>query len=290
MASQAPSALPFSDPALAPARATVHQGLWPQADQQLRQYLGTHPASAEALYLLASTLFHENKPKESLQFFTQAAAAAHPSAADLHLVALDYVLLNDYTDADKWVTESAREDPGAGETWYTMGRVKYTENRFAEAIAAFGRALQLMPRSVKSENNLGLTYEGLNQPEDAIKAYRQAIDWADASGHPTEQPLLNLGILLTDRNELDQALPLLQRAEAIAPNYGKTHGALGKLYARQGNLPLAEKELEAAVAADPQDSGLHFQLGQVYRKQGLSMQAGAELTRAAALEREQRQH
>ncbi len=280
--------LPALDPALASTRASFNGGRWLEAEAQLRPYLVTHPRSSEALYLLASTLFHENKPKDSLQAFTHAAQVTPPSASDLRTVALDYVLLNDYDDADKWMTEAVRGNPADGETWYALGRIKYTENRFAEAISSFRKALQLIGHSVKAADNLGLAYEGLNQPDDAIRSYRQAIAWAQESAHPSEQPLLNLGILLTDRNQLDEALALLRQAETLAPTDGKIHGALGKLYARRGDLPLAQKELEQAVAADPKNSGLHFQLGQIYRKLGMSERATAELTRAATLEREGR--
>ncbi|MBE7158999.1 MAG: tetratricopeptide repeat protein, partial [Rhodospirillales bacterium] len=154
---------------------------------------------------MGETLFRENKPKDSLAAYTQAASHQTPSARDFHNIGLDYVLLNDYTDADKWVTESLRLDPRDGEVWYALGRIKYTENRFTEAIASFRKTLELRPHLVKAEDNLGLAYEGLNQPDEAIHAYRQAIAWADASGKPSEQPLLNLGMLLTDRNQLDEA-------------------------------------------------------------------------------------
>lgn len=276
------------DPALVPARTAFDQGRWAEAEQLARLYVDAHPQSGEALYLLASAEFRENKPKDSLATFTRAAQIAQPSALAFRYVALDYVLLNDYTDADTWITRSAQENPKDGETWYVMGRVKYTENRFTEAVESFGHALELMPRSVKVEDNLGLAYEGLNRPDDAIKAYRQALEWQQGSSHPSEQPLLNLGILLTDRNQLGEALPLLKQAEALAPADGKIHGALGKLYARNNDLVLAQEELEQAVAATPKDSGLHFQLGQVYRKQGMTQKAAEELSRAAALEREGR--
>ncbi|MGI4827086.1 MAG: tetratricopeptide repeat protein [Janthinobacterium lividum] len=287
LASQTPMQLSL-DPALAPARAAFDQGHWAEAEQQARAFLGTHPNSAEAQYLLATTLFRENKPKDSLAAFTQAAQLARPSALDFRSIAFDYVLLNDYTDADTWMTRSAQDNPKDGETWYAIGRIKYTENRFAESITSFKKALQLMPQSVKAEDNLGLAYEGLNQPDEAIAAYQQALAWQAGSPHPSEQPMLNLGILLTDRNQFDTALPLLKQAETLAPTDGKVHGALGKLYARLNDLPEAQTELEQALATDPKNSGLHFQLGQVYRKQGKTQQAAGELERAAALEREAR--
>ncbi len=284
-APQQPHPLPALDPALAGARMALDQARWTEAEGQLRLFLTQHPDSAEALYLLGATLFHENKPKASLATFTRAAQLATPSALDFRWIAMDYVLLNDYDDAGKWIARSAQENPADIETWYAMGRIRQTENRFNDAIESFQHALQLRPRWVKAEDNLGLAYEGLNQPEEAIKAYRQAIAWQQNDPHPSEQPLLNLAILLTDRNQLDEALALLQQAARLAPKDSKVHGALGKAYARRGALPQAQTELEQAVAGDPKNAGLHFQLGQVYRKQGLADRAAAELTEAAALER-----
>lgn len=269
---------------LTAAQASMDHHQWEAAEKQLRQYLAQRKDEPVAMYALALTLFHENRPKESLAMYTRAAARRRPGAQDFHFIALDYVLLHAYTDADIWITRAAREDPGDGEIAYAMGRIKYTENRFNEAVTSFQRALALMPHSIKAENNLGLAFEGLNEADKAVAAYRQAIAWQAGDPHPSEQPLLNLGNLLTDRNQLEEALPLLQRAEALASADGKIHAALGKLYARQMNLPQAQKELEEAVSAEPNNGGLHFQLGQVYRKEGLAEKGRQELARAAALQ------
>ncbi len=269
---------------LTEAQASIEHQQWKIAETQLRRYLVEHTDSPEAMYALALTLFHENRPNDSLAMYTRAAASRQPGAEEFHCIALDYVLLHGYVEADTWITLAAREDPHNGEIAYAMGRIKYTENRFDEAVTSFERALELMPRSVKIENNLGLTFEGLNEADKAIEMYQQAIAWQTSEPHPSEQPLLNLGILLTDLNDLGKALPLLQQAETLAPGNGKVHAALGKLYARQMNLPEAQRELEQAVKMEPNDAGLHFQLGQVYRKRGWQDKAREELVRASALQ------
>ena len=282
---QAPGSVPVApDAALTSARTALNRGRWGEAESVLRKYLGSHPASAEAEYLLAATLFHENHPRESLDTYTRAAKLVPPSPADLRQVALDYVLLGDYEDADRWATRSLQEAPTDGETWYVMGRIRQTDNRFADAVSCFTKALQFQPHSVKAENNLGLAYEGLNRPEDAAAAYRQAIAWQENQPHPSEQPFLNLGILLTDQNKLDEALGMLKRAEMLAPKDPKIHASLGKLYVRQSAYAAAQTEFEQAVAGDPNNAGLHFQLGQVYRHLNLPQRANEELEHAAALE------
>ena len=255
---------------------------WKQAESLLRTYLARDSSSPEATYLLAFTLFREGLAKDSLTEYTRAATLRRPTAVDLQSVALDYVLLHDYADADTWITRSSQMDPGDGETWYALGRIRYTENRFNDAVVSFQRALVLLPRSVKVANNLGLAFEGLNQPDEAVSAYRRAIAW-QSEGKASSEPLLNLGILLSDRGQLDEALDLLRQAVVLAPQDPRGHTALGKLYRRREDLADAQKEFELALTALPNDAALHFQLGQVFRKEGLQARAKAELARAAEL-------
>ncbi|MGI8772690.1 MAG: tetratricopeptide repeat protein [Acidobacteriaceae bacterium] len=269
---------------LTQAKLAAHDARWSDADRMVRRYLASHQASAEGRYLLALALFHENRPKESLTEYTHASNLKTPTATDLRDVAYDYVLLNDYADADKWMTKSVSWNGTDAETWYALGRIKYTENRFAEAVSSFQRSLELQPKLVKAENNLGLAYEGLNRPRDAIAAYRQAIAWQQNETHPSEQPYLNLGTLLLDRNQTDEARVLLTRAASLAPQDSKIHAALGRLYRHTGDLAHAQSEFEQAVAADPKNAALRFQLGQVYRNEGQQAKAKAELARAAELD------
>src|SRR4029077_10511716 len=109
--------------------------------------------------------------------FTAGAKHRTPSAADLKIVALDYVLLGNFSGADKWLTKMLEWTPNDSEGWYYLGRIKYNENRFEEAVRAFQQSLKLDPKNVKTQDNLGLSYAGLGRAADALAAYHSAIDW-----------------------------------------------------------------------------------------------------------------
>jgi cytochrome c-type biogenesis protein CcmH/NrfG len=126
----------------------------PEAEKLTRQLLSHHDQSSEAHFLLAHILFAEDKPAASLQEFTRAAHLAHPSADDLRIVFLDYVLLNDYPDADKWISQSLLMDPKNAEAIYVLGRIRYTENRFADALQCFDKAL-LWSRNSPKQRTIG---------------------------------------------------------------------------------------------------------------------------------------
>src|SRR5207244_4866141 len=137
---------------LAEVRSLLEKGSTSEADHLVRQYLQTHPDSADGHFLLGHILFREiqsearletplqgvqvlgagvpparhgeEKARASLAEFTAGAKFHDPSAADLKVVALDYVLLGDYVDADKWLTKMLLWTPSDADGWYLLGRTK----------------------------------------------------------------------------------------------------------------------------------------------------------------------
>jgi Flp pilus assembly protein TadD len=302
-----------ADPALAEPRSLLQQGRASQAEPLVRRYLTQHADSAEAHFLLGLALFRQiqgqaaadagassspyaekivrgsamafrtEKAKASLAEYTEGSKYHAPSAADLKIVALDYVILEDYADADMWFTKMLSWTPSDSEGWYYLGRTKYNENRFAEAIQAFERSLNLDPQNVKAEDNLGLSYAGLGRNEEAFSAYQKAIEWQRNLLAKNSGPFIDMGSLLLDLNRSAEAIPYLQRALEISPQDSKSHELLGKAYSRLEQFPQAQVELEKAVELAPQNPNLPCMLGPVYRKQGLAEKAKLELDRCAAL-------
>jgi Flp pilus assembly protein TadD len=266
------------------AKQLIAAGEFRQAEVLLHAYLGADEQSGSGRFLLAYVLLRLNEPKESLAEYTRAAQLQRPSAEDLKNVALDYVLLEDYEDAEKWMKRSVEMNEKDPDAWYGLGRILYTKQRFQDAVNCFEKTVALDPMSVKAEDNLGLAYEGLNRTEDAIKSYRAALALEQSSKESSgEQPMLNLAIILIHHGRTDEALPLLIKAASIAPRDPKIREQLGHLYLQQGRLDEAQQELEETVALSPDSSAFHFLLGQVYRRQGLDERAKAEFTRAAEL-------
>jgi tetratricopeptide (TPR) repeat protein len=220
-------------------------------------------------------LFREQRAKDSLAEFTEGAKFKRPGADDLKIVASDYVLLGDYSDAEKWFSEVVVEKPDDAESWYLLGRAKYNESDFGSAATSFERSLQLRPNNVEAENNLGLCRQELGQQDKAKTAFQSAIEWQGDT--PTDaQPFLNLGKLLSenaDEASVRRSLAYLSKAESLAPDNPKVHEILADAYSSLKDLPRAQKQLEKAVELAPGTSALHYKLGQVYRKQGLGEQA-----------------
>lgn len=273
------------DDTLREVQALLDAGKFHQAEGALRTYLVDNDLSAQAHEMLAYALLRENEPADSLKEYTRAAAMERPSASMLERVGQDYVLLGDWADADKWTLRAVQMNPSDADAWYSLGRIRYSEQRFSDALSCFQKVLKLSPKSVKAENNLGLAYEATNQVDAAAAAYRQAIEWQNngPSDQLSEEPLLNLGVVLLHRGDLTGAEPLLTRAAALAPKDPRIHEQLGHLYMQKEDYGAAEHQLYQACELDPKSSSLHFLLGQAYRHLGRLEEAKAQFATSARL-------
>ena len=300
---------------LSSAKDFFEKGNFPEADRAVRQYLQNHPDSADGHFLLGHILFREisakwlaqgksegeallyntgdltgplvayrdAKAKESLAEFTAGAKYHVPSALDLKIVALDYLLLKDNNDADHWLTRSLQADPRDAQAWYYLGRTKYGKGQFLEAIEAFAQCLKLEPRNIKAETNVGLSYEALERADEAAQAFQNAIDWQPEGSAKDPEPFIELGHLYVNQNQPEKAVPYLTQSIAIHPLISKAHEELGKAYSLLKRFPEAQAELEKAIELTPQSPNLHCLLAPVYRKQGFDDKAKAESDRCAAL-------
>ena len=196
------------------ARLLADGGDLEKAREIVAEYLGSHPNSGEAHFLLGYILFKQQKSSESLAAYTEGAKHATPGAGDLKVVALNYVLLGDYASAARWLARSIEFDPRDAQAWYYLGRTKYNENRFEEAVRAFQECLKLDPRNVKAEDNLGLSYQALGRTDDAIASYGNAMTWQEHALEKNVGPFLNMGILQLEQNKIADAVTLLLQAEA----------------------------------------------------------------------------
>jgi tetratricopeptide (TPR) repeat protein len=304
------------DPALAPARSLLKEGKLTDAEAATRNYLQAHADSADAHFLLGFILFREiqgkwleaenkngvairystgdvngslveyrdAKVKQSLAEYTAGAKYHVPNAFDLKIVALDYILLKDYIDADHWLTRSLQWDSRDAQAWYYLGRTKYSESQFPKAIEAFEQCLKLEAKNVQAETNVGLSYEALGQSNEAIQAFENAVAWESAASAKDPEPFIELAHLYLNENHPEKAVPYLSQAIAIFPKASKAHEALGRAYSLLHRLPEAQAELQQAVALEPTTASLRCMLGQIYRQEQMISEAKAEFDRCAALQ------
>ena len=228
-------------------------------------------------------LYRENKASESLETYTRAAALKTPTGEDLKIVGLDYLLLNDYPDAIKWLEKAVELDAKNKDAWYYLGRAYYSRSLLPESGKAFQAVLDLDPRDARAENNLGLILESEAKPDEALEAYRKAIEWQLGTAHQSEQSYLNLGNLLLELDRAGEAIAPLQKAVELGETNASCHLKLGTAYLRTNQLPEAQRELEKAERLGPENAAIHYQLARFYKQVHQMEKARIEFQRTEEL-------
>ncbi|MFM2091799.1 MAG: hypothetical protein RLZZ127_2288, partial [Planctomycetota bacterium] len=125
-----------------------------------------------------------------------------------------------YDDARRWYDEAQRLSPGNADVLNNLGIIAYRQGDFPTAAARFGEAARASVATpafaADSWFNLGTAHERMDAPDDARRAYEEAlaVDGGHAAAH------FNLGTLylgpLADRpGALERARTHLGRAAAL---------------------------------------------------------------------------
>jgi tetratricopeptide (TPR) repeat protein len=246
-----------------------------EREQTLRRAVAEQPQASDPLYELALVLRQERKINESLDAYTRAAALRKPTAEQLRSVAIDYVLLNDYEDAIRWLQVAVRMEPRNTDVLYALGRCYYSKQSFADAGTVYQAILAIDPHNLKAEENLGLVFDATNQPVRADQALRTAASWADPNGID-EWPFLDFGSFLLDQDRPQEALEPLRIAARIRPESAVSHEKLGRTLLALHDSKGGIAELERATELDPSNPKTHYELGRAYRQAGQADRARTE--------------
>lgn len=206
-----------------------------------------------------------------------------------------------------------KENPSSVEGYNLLGIIAGNQQDYSNAVAAFQKALQLAPRSVKTHNNLGNVYVAQKQLDLAEKEFRTALrmDVADRDAN------YNLGVLLMVKGAPTEAISHFERirppnvatrfnlirayfqtkrtAEALRlatelSAQGKddvqVHFSLGVMLASEKQYKLAQLELEKADSLQPETFEILYNLGQDLLRGGEYSKAETMLSRALKLKPE----
>ncbi len=134
------------------------------------------------------------------------------------------------------------------------------------ALSYARKAVRLDPGFMKAYDQLGLCYAGLNQTDDAIEAYTEAIRLNRQQSLHSPWPSLNLGTLLRRLERLEAAEAQLRDSLSIDPRFPTAHLRLGQVLERTDRWEEAVAELKEAARLDPTYPEPHYTLARIYMK------------------------
>ncbi len=162
-----------------------------------------------------------------------------------------------------------------------LGDTYRFEQRFAEAQPHYDAAIALYDEDRPAQWSVyfarGITFERAGRWDEAERDFRKALEL-----FPDQPSVLNyLGYSYVERREnLDEALDMIQRAVAERPYDGYIRDSLGWVYYRLGRYQEAVEEMERAVELMPIDPVLNDHLGDTYWSVGRVREAQFQWKRA----------
>jgi arylsulfatase A-like enzyme/predicted Zn-dependent protease len=190
-------------------------------------------------------------PKEKIEIFNQISKAR------------EIGLSGQFAEAVNILNNILKEDPTISDGFFALGNVYFKARKFAEALEAFKKSLDLKPDDSFAVINIANCYAALNQLDQAEKFILEQVN----RGFEDPQFYHVLGSLYALRKNYAKALPYFEKCLAKNPRSASAHNAIAAICLNQDDLACAESHLSAALAINPTLLNLRYNLAQLREKQ-----------------------
>jgi tetratricopeptide (TPR) repeat protein len=250
---------------------------WPRAETLLVAEIERTQKPVDLLKMLAGVFMNEHKPLNAAIAIKKAETYGPLDANTRLQLVLAYISMRRNDWARPELDRLVAADPLNAGYNYWLARLDYDSGRYAAAIDRLQTVVQREPSFMRAYDNLGLCYEALNRPDEAIRQYREAIRRTREAGEKWPWPFLNLGILLKNNGQIEEAEALFNEALQADPAFAPALYHLGTILEGSDRTEAAVQALLRAAAADPSYAEPHFALARIYRRQGRIAEADAAL-------------
>ena len=160
----------------------------------------------------------------------------------------------------------------------------YQNGNYDRAINAFQRSSRLSPfsdNSAKAYNYIAQSYQKLENTEEAIRTYKEAIRI-----YPVRDEFrLALGDIYMKEGKAVEAIKEYEAAVKLNPNSIQNRYALGIIYLSTGQLTAAREQFQAVTHQSPNSATGYYGLAKVARASGDYEDAISQLTKAIGQDR-----
>lgn len=234
-------------------RVVARPGRFPEAETHVRRAIALRPERPGPHENLGTIKLAQGQYREAEEHFRRAATLHPDRAASRNALGVALASQGRDREAEAAFQEAARLSPRLVDAPANLGVLYARHRRLEEAIASLRRALALDRGRPTVRADLGRALRGR-----AIELTREgrfdeaARLWQEASSLSGDEPELlhDLGRALVERGKGAEAIPVLERAVALAPQRGADRLWLARAYRLAGRIPEADRE-EAALRRLP---------------------------------------
>jgi tetratricopeptide (TPR) repeat protein len=192
-------------------------------------------------------------------------------------IALNLYVQENYTEAERTLTNVLSLDADKKEAHYTLGSVYFKTNRYPQAVTSLNRAAELDTAYIQPLYTLIEVYEASNQPIERIGVMSRI-----AEKNQDEELWFNIGNLWAENGNVPKAVESFRKAIAINPEYAVAQYRLAFILYDQGNFSEAIEHLEFAYNQYPDNDLIARRLAMAYQRSGRIDDAIARYEQAIA--------
>jgi len=224
---------------LTEAAANHAQGRLDEAESGYRSVIAFDPTVADSFHLLGMVLFQKKNLTEAAQLIFQATELNPQNPSFFQNLAIVYNEMEFYDQACQALLKAKQLDP---DNVSIIVQLAHTNRRLGEyeiASSHYNAVLEIEPDNTEALAMLGITYEHLGDLNAAEPLYRQSV-----SINERPDTLFNLGNILKDRHDTDEAISCYSRAILNKPDFAEAHVHLAYALLAKGDYPSAWEEYE----------------------------------------------
>jgi tetratricopeptide (TPR) repeat protein len=251
----------------------------------IRSYTKVCGVTALGYALEAEVLFQQRHYEDAMGAIVSS-IKLFPDNARMHqLLGLLLLMERDNTDASVELQKAEQLDPNDADIRYYYGRTLYITGHYPEARDQFLACLKNNAQYRKALENVGLSYQAVNDYVNAAKYYQQAIEREKTENAKHGEPFGYYGAMLIEMGQPKQALPVLQEGAAASPRSLVVNFELGRVLFALDQPQQAQHFLEVAEDLDPQYAQTHYLLGRLYNQQKRAPEADQEFKKFQELDK-----
>ncbi|MYM93606.1 XrtA/PEP-CTERM system TPR-repeat protein PrsT [Duganella vulcania] len=201
------------------------------------------PDLPAGLTLEGDIWMERQKPQEALRAYEQAFKMSKlpPLAIKLHQALLK---AGKSKEANQHAAQWLQQHPAELSVRLYLASAELSAGRYPAAIGLFESIVRLDPKNAVALNNLAWAYQQ-EKDERALATAEQAYRLAGTS----PAVLDTLGWILSEQGDTGRALPLLRKANTLAPDTPDISYHLGLTLLKAGNIIAARRQLEQLLAS-----------------------------------------
>jgi len=181
----------------------------------------------EAYWVRFSSYTHDEASRDAATRAVARASQLDAGLPEVHSArAQALIAVGDLEGARRELEAAVAAAPAADKVWAKLGYVHQLKGNYAEALAAFRKAIDLRPGNWRHHERLGYFFDRFSEYNAGAEAFSKATELRPTSAMAWN----NLGTAFLKTGRSEKAIGPFSRALEINPEYGSARSNLGTAY------------------------------------------------------------